>query len=505
MTLTTYETTGPAGTLLRPGAQAHRTADALRALGVLPRHRVALHASNSPAFVAVLLGLMQLGAGVVLVDHLRSPRSAAAAAARAGADRLIHEGPPSRERTGPVPSLSLDAPALRGALLDEEGPAEPPAPLPGETAPARTPGTPERWTAAAPLPLDAWARRDDALIAWSSGSTGEPKAIVRSGRSVLANTRRTVERMGYRDDDVLAPLLPFSHQYGFSLVLLAHLSGCRLLVTPYRRLDRALDTVAAHRATVVDATPSVHRSLLRLAELRPERVEELRAVRLWCTGGGPLDAALARDFRATMGRPLLDGYGSTELGNVALAGPDAPEDCLPLPGLQVSVRDPEGRPLPPGEPGEVWVRTPDATVGLLDADGTTVRPPGDGDFRTHDLGVLDARGGLRVLGRMSAVTRHGYTLYPAALARRAERCGRPVHVAAVRHGDRETRLVFVVEDPLRRSPAAWAGDFQKVLEPYELPNLVLVLDAFPLSSNGKTDVSRLEERARRALAKGEQT
>ncbi|MEV4863471.1 class I adenylate-forming enzyme family protein [Streptomyces ossamyceticus] len=505
MTLTTYETTGPAGTLLRPGAQAHRTADALRALGVLPRHRVALHASNSPAFVAVLLGLMHLGAGVVLVDHLRSPRSAAAAAARAGADRLIHEGPPSQEWSGPVPSLTLDAPALRGALLDEGSPAEPPAPLPGEAAPSRTPGTPERWTAAAPLTLDAWARRDDALIAWSSGSTGEPKAIVRSGRSVLANTRRTVERMGYRRDDVLAPLLPFSHQYGFSLVLLAHLSGCRLLVTPYRRLDRALDTVAAHRATVVDATPSVHRSLLRLAELRPERVEELRAVRLWCTGGGPLDTALARDFRATMGRPLLDGYGSTELGNVALAGPDAPDDCLPLPGLQVSVRDPRGRPLPPGEPGEVWVRTPDATVGLLDADGTTVRPPGDGDFRTHDLGVLDARGGLRVLGRMSAVTRHGYTLYPAALARRAERCGRPVHVAAVRHGDRETRLVFVVEDPLRRSPAAWAGDFQKVLEPYELPNLVLVLDAFPLSSNGKTDVSRLEERARRALAKGEQT
>lgn len=485
MSVLTEHTAGSTGTLVHPGAHVHRTADVLKGMGVLPSHRVALHAGNSPAFVRALLGLMQLGAGVVLVDHLRSVGSAQQAAARVGADWLIRERQLPSDPSGPVPVLSL------ADLTERLYPSDPPG------------GERDENTGA--LSFDAWASRDDALIAWSSGSTGEPKAIVRSGRSVLANTDRTIARMGYRRQDVLAPLLPFSHQYGFSLVLIAQVTGCDLLLTPYTRLDRALRAVAEHRATVVDATPSSFRSLLRLAARRPALVAELRAVRMWCTGGAPLDDNLARDFRATVGLPLLDGYGSTELGNVALAGPGAPEDCLPLPGLEVTVRDASGRRLPAGQPGEVWVRSPDVMRGCLRPDGTTVQPPEPGDFRTHDLGVLDARGSLRVLGRMSATTRHGYTLYPAHLARRAEQYGRPVHVAPVQDGRRGTRLVFLVEDPEQRSPGAWFADFEKVLEPYELPNLVLVLDRFPLNNNGKTDVRALEERARWALAKGEQT
>lgn len=499
MSVLTERSAESTGILVRPGAQVHRTADLLKGKGVLPGHRVALHAGNSPAFVRVLLGLMQLGAGVVLVDHLRSAASAQLAAARVGADWLIREARPAAEPTGPVSVLSLadltDLTDLTERLPPSDG---------SGSGPGASPGA-ERGADTDELSFAAWASRDDALIAWSSGSTGEPKAVVRSGRSVLANTARTIARMGYRRQDVLAPLLPFSHQYGFSLVLIAQVTGCDLLLTPYTRLDRALAAVGEHRATVVDATPSSFRSLLRLASRRPALMAQLGSVRMWCTGGAPLDDNLARDFRATLGLPLLDGYGSTELGNVALAGPGAPDDCLPLAGLEVSVRDAAGRALPAGQPGEVWVRSPDVMRGCLRPDGTTVEPPAPGDFRTHDLGVLDARGGLRVLGRMSATTRHGYTLYPAELARRAERYGRAVHVAPVQDGRRGTRLVFFVEDPEQRSSGAWFADFEKVLEPYELPNLVLVLDRFPLNNNGKTDVRALEERARWVLTKGEQT
>ncbi|WP_344628711.1 class I adenylate-forming enzyme family protein [Streptomyces glaucosporus] len=470
-------TARPTGAPIRPDAYARRAAEVLHGLGVRPEHRVALHAGNSAEYVWALLGLMRLGAGVVLLDHLRSARSAQEAAARVRADRLLRADVSPGDPAGPVPVLSLAEVADR---VYERDPAPP----------------------AAPLPLDAWEAREDALIAWSSGSTGEPKAIVRSGRSVLENTRRTVARMGYRDSDVLAPLLPFSHQYGFSLVLIAQVTGCGLLTAPYTRLDRALEAVGAYAATVVDATPSAFRSLLRLLERRPALADGLRGVRMWCTGGAPLDDRLARDFRAAVGLPLLDGYGSTELGNVALAGPGAPGDCLPLDGVEVSVRDEAGRALPPGRPGEVWVRTPDVMRGLLGPDGTLSEPAAPGEFRTRDLGVLDARGGLRVLGRMSATTRHGYTLYPAHLARKAERCGRPVHVVPVRDVRGGSRLVFLVEDPRQRPASTWFAEFGKVLEPYEMPNLVLVLPGFPTNGNSKTDVPALEERARRALAKG---
>ncbi|SDE15877.1 class I adenylate-forming enzyme family protein [Streptomyces prasinopilosus] len=464
--------------LARPGSEDSATAAALSAAGVRPHHRVALYADNSAAYLRVLLGLMHLSAGIVLIDRGRSARSAEHTAVQAGADWLIQDSGSLPD--GPVPLLDLD------------------------TLTADHDAGPGRWDGRgnAPLGLDAWERRGDALITCSSGSTGEPKMIVRSGASVLANTRRSARRMGYRESDVLAPLLPFSHQYGFSLVLLAWMARCSLLLTPYRRLDRALRLLGEHGATAVDATPSTYRSMLRLLDRRPDLVRRTHPVRMWCVGGAPLDDRLALDFRTAMGAPLLDGYGTSELGNIALAAPEDPELCLPLDGVEVAVRDERGRDLPAGRPGEVWVRTPDVMSGYLPAGGGPPAPLEPGDYRTHDLGVLDGRGSLRVLGRMSALTRHGYTLYPAHLARKAEQCGRPVHVVPVEDERGGARLVYLVEDPGRGSSSAWHTRFAQVLEHYELPNQIVVMDSFPVTGKGKTDLPSLEERARREFDQG---
>ncbi|WP_434599908.1 class I adenylate-forming enzyme family protein [Streptomyces sp. A5-4] len=468
--------------LVRPGSEDSTTAEALAEAGVRPNHRVALYADNSAAFVRALLGLMHLGAGIALVDRARSAHSAERAAVQAGANWLLQDTGSPAELTGALPVLDLTA--LVGARVPAEAPHGSPA---------------------SRLRLDAWERRADALVTWSSGSTGEPKMIVRSGASIMANTHRSAQRMGYRPADVLAPLLPFSHQYGFSLVLLAHMARCGLLLAPYRRLDRALRVLAEHGATAVDATPSTYRSLLRLLKRRPALADQRDRIRLWCVGGAPLDDRLARDFHAVMGGPLLDGYGTSELGNIALAAPGDPDLCLPLDGVEVTIRDEQGRSLPAGRPGEVWVQTPDVMSGYLAPDGGAPTPVRPGAYRTHDLGVLDDRGSLRVLGRLSALTRHGYTLYPAHLARKAEQCGRPVHVAPIEDERGGLRLVYLVEDPHQRPAAEWHARFAAVLERYELPNLVVVMDSFPVNSKDKTDLPSLEERARRDFHQGRRT
>jgi acyl-CoA synthetase (AMP-forming)/AMP-acid ligase II len=442
----------------------------LREAGVSAGNRVMLKADNSTAFVAALFALVHLDVSLVLVDH---QQTAAESRRVAGLTRtgwaLLGDG--------------IEAPrgtrAIRFERLFDET---------AETAGAAATGR---------LDIGGWRRRTDALIAWSSGSTGQPKAVVRSGRAFLDNLERTREMMGYRSTDRFLPLLPFSHQYGLSMLFLAFLSGAGVLVVPYRRLDAALRS--ADRATVLDATPATYRSLVALLELRPELREGLRSVRLFCTGGAPLDAHFPERFRAVLGRPLLDGYGSTELGNVAFATPETPVGCgRPLDGIEVGILRAGGGAAAAGEVGEVVVRSPDVMEGYLTEDDTVdpTRPP---PYRTGDLGYLDERGHLFVVGRKQAVHRLGHTLYPGVLERRAEAIGRPVAVVALDDERRGCTLVFAVEDPEAADAWTWRRRIRAHLAPYEQPNHVVVFERFPVNRNGKTDRAELRRACRDAV------
>ncbi|MFC5751228.1 class I adenylate-forming enzyme family protein [Actinomadura rugatobispora] len=435
----------------------------LREVGVSAGDRVMLKADNSMAFVATLFALLHLDVSLVLVDHQQTAEESqrVAGLTRAGW-ALLGEG--------------VQAPEGARAIRFER--------VPGGSVGA------ER------LELGEWRRRSDALIAWSSGSTGQPKAVVRSGRAFLDNLERTREMMGYRSTDMFLPLLPFSHQYGLSMLFLAFLSGAGVLIGPYRRLDATLRS--ANRATVLDATPATYRSLVSLLERRPELGEGLRSVRLFCTGGAPLDAHFSERFRAALGRPLLDGYGSTELGNVAFATLEAPVGCgRVLDGIEVGILREDGSAAPAGEVGEVVVRSPDVMEGYLTEDNT-VDPTWPPPHRTGDLGYLDERGHLFVLGRKQAVHRLGHTLYPEVLERKAEAIGRPVAVVALEDERRGCTLVFAVEDA-DVDAWTWRRRIRAHLAPYEQPNHVVVFERFPVNRNGKTDRAELRRLCREAV------
>nr|BBK07999.1 acyl-CoA synthetase [Streptomyces sp. TP-A0584] len=451
-------------------AGALAAAQVLAARGVGEGTRVLVKAENSPLQVLALLALVHLGASVVLVDGGQTPQevreSASAARVRFAVVDRASDLPPGC--AGLVTSALADAMA---------GPGEWAAPASREC-----------------FRFARWRRRADALVLWSSGTTGASKGVVKSGRAVLDNLDRTRLLMPYREDDVFLPLLPFSHQYGISLVLLAALSGGTLVVAPYTRLDRALAAGARCGATVVDATPATYRSVINLMLRRPVLRAALGGVRMWCTGGAPFDRRLQEDFAAMTGLPLLDGYGSTEAGNVAYATPDNPSGCgRVLPGLEVRIVGPDGRRLPAGEVGEIRIDSPDLMEGYLSADGSMTAVPAAADHPTGDLGYVDAAANLYVLGRNSAVHRLGHTLYPDVLERKAEACGRPVRVVPLEHQRRGHELVFVVEDPDVGDPRAWRQRLHEVLPDYEHPNHVLVTDRFPLTRRGKIDIRRLRE------------
>ncbi|MGI5368446.1 aldehyde dehydrogenase family protein [Streptomyces iakyrus] len=446
----------------------------LQARGVDDSHRVLLSSANSAASVLATFALMELGVSVGLVDRGVTPNQFARLVEEADADFFVSDHEES------VPAFEgLDAHWIPLRELDE--------------AAQRDAGEP------AELSFDRWARRSDALIVWTSGSLGRPKGIVRSGSSVLANVSRTQDRMKYTESDVLLPLLPFTHQYGLSILLLWWQAKASLALLPSRRTDLALEAIVDLGVTVVDSVPAVYEGILRLLDRGHTSTTLLESVRMWCVGGEPLQDDLLRRFTEQMGKPLLDGYGSSEAGNIALAAPGNPLLCgRPLAGITVTVVDDEDRPLSAGEVGEVIVHTPDIMVGMLEPGGR-VRESQRAVHRTQDLGFLDANGNLRVLGRKAAVHRFGNTLYPDAITAKASECGRPVRVIPVENGRYGTDLVFVVADPDERPAAHWRRVFADLVAEFEQPNKVLVVKQFPEHTNGKANLTALRYMAQAAL------
>ncbi|MDQ3761807.1 MAG: aldehyde dehydrogenase family protein [Actinomycetota bacterium] len=461
-----------------------RIVDRLVELGVRPADRVAVSMPNSVRTVLVLWAIIRLGCLLALVDHRQTTerrRSLANSAAAAWlfcddesilsdeanntfrvvrADHLLDSDADTFEETG------------HGTLL----------PAPSNTDPGQ------------------WYERSDALLIWSSGTTGVPKSIVRSGPSLRRNIARTQQRMRYRDTDVMLPLLPLSHQYGFSLLLLWQSIGCGFVACQPHRVDYSLQAIIKWRVTVFDATPPSYDALLRRIESQGLDVSKLDHVRMWCVGGAPLGSSLRSRFQRVIGLPLLDGYGSSELGNIALAaGPRCTGCGQPLDDVKVAVVDQNGDPVPIGQPGELVVESPDAMTGVLGPEGT-ILPVDLSVYRTQDLGSLDAQGNVTVFGRKHAVHRMGHTLYPEELAVRAEECGQPVWVVARDHVRLGAQLIFVVADESGRTASYWRERYSEVFAEYEQPNRVIVVDRLPTNSNGKVDATAVRAIVEQTLA-----
>ncbi|MFD9219268.1 class I adenylate-forming enzyme family protein [Streptomyces sp. NPDC060064] len=452
---------------------ALRIADALRDRGVGPGQRVLLKAGNSAGWVGTLLGLMHLGASIVLVDQQEHAEETRRIILRTGAKVLLVDD------DAPIDD-DLDAIHLYEILVAAAG----------------------REVAEQRLSFDEWGERPDGLIMWTSGSTGSPKGVVKSGAKFLKNLQRNADQVGHVADDVLMPLLPFSHQYGLSMVLIAWMTGSSLVIAPYKRLDRALRMAGETGVTVIDATPSSYRSMLNLIGRKPALRADVEQVRMFCVGAAPLDGPLVDRYVAEFGRPLLDSYGSTELGNIAFATIENPIACgQAMDGIRLRVVDEDGLEVAPGVAGEIEVDTPDGMEGHLDEDGTLL-PADTGWQRTGDLGHLDEHGNVFPLGRKFAVHRMGYTLYPELIERKVAALDCSARIIPLPDERRGAQLVFFVEDEEGQEAAYWRDRLRGMLATYEHPDRVVVLDRFPLNRNGKPDKRQLERLARESQAAG---
>jgi len=462
-------------------AQIDRRVAGLRRRGIGRSDRVLIGYGNRLEFFADLLAIWQLGGCALPLDARLTPFELETLARASGARAFLHF-----DDLGSDLASRLDG--LGCSLVDSREL--------GEEAPeART---------AAPFALD-----DDALILFTSGTTGNPKGVVHTHRSLRARWSALRSHLGLEPYRRTLCLLPTHFGHGLICnALFPWLSGQELHVLPPFTPDvvwRLGELVDRHGITFFSSVPAVWRLALRAA-----RAPEAGSLRRVSIGSAPLSAQLWNDVRRWTGtKDVLNAYGITETGSW-VAGTTVegfePADGLIGVGWGAAVavtREGIGE-APPGvgetcavgESGYVWLQTPALMRGYLDRDDLTAECVRAGWFLTGDLGFVDERGWLTLHGRVrDEINKGGAKVYPADIEAVAEGFPGLADLCCFAIDDPNygqnvgLALVLDGEDPARLR--ALHGRLRERLADHQMPVRWFLLDELPRTSRGKIQRDRI--------------
>jgi oxalate---CoA ligase len=451
----------------------HRFAE----LGVARGARVLLHYGNRPEFFADLLAIWRLGACAVPIDG-RMTAFEVETLARAAAPRVsLWEQTPE-----PAFASALAGLGVAIASIDEGGGSD---------------------TARRALPASGFALDDDALILFTSGTTGSPKGVVHTHRSLRARWMSLHQSLGLDAFRRTLCLLP-TH-FGHGLVcnsLFPWLFGQDLYILPPFRADLVVGLGAlldGHGITFLSSVPTVWRLALKTA--RPPETKSLQ--RVFC-GSAPLSAALWRSVQEWTGaREVMNAYGITETGSWLAGttqGAFEPEDGLVgeawggvirvLPTRDPATPPGLAEPCAAGQSGYVWVNTPALMKGYLDRDDLTNEVVSHGWFMTGDIGFVDERGRLYLRGReREEINKGGMKIYPADIDAVVERFAGTRDVCTFAfpdalHGE-SVGVAVVLDTRTDEVLAELYGWCARHLAVHQLPQRWYLVDEIPRTSRGK--------------------
>jgi long-chain acyl-CoA synthetase len=452
-------------------AMIDRHADLLHRHGVRRGDRVLLASENCAAQVALLFAASTLGAWMVNVN------------ARLSAPELdgirVHSGARIALYTAAV-SPEAAAHALRDGAADcgdglMIGPRD---------------------EACVPEPDGAEAV---AALVYTTGTTGQPKGVMLSHRSLLFVAAVSSRLRGLAPTDRAWGVLPFSHVYGLTSVLLGTLSaGASLQLAPRFTPEEML--AAIHNddgLTIVQGVPAMYARLLSLPDLPAAPLAS--RLRFAYAGGSPLDPALKRRVEALLGVPLHNGYGLTEAApTVAQTRLDAPRSDtsvgFAIPGVALRLVGRDGIDLAADEfeaAGELWVRGPNLMQGYYREPGLTAAAlrPG-GWLNTGDMARRAPDGALFIVGRSKElIIRSGFNVFPleveTALNAHPGVTQSAVVGRAAEDGNEEV-VAFVQAAPgVSLTPQELAAWTAQRLAPYKRPGRIVLVEALPAAASGK--------------------
>jgi amino acid adenylation domain-containing protein len=447
-------------------AASWRMARHLRRRGVTRGDRVAILAHNGLEYVAAFHGALAAGAVAVPMNSATDPASLAKNHADCGAAALVVG--PRLERV--AKAAGLDTIALADAAGEDASPLD-----------------------------ERVAPTDLAAIIYTSGSTGRPRGACLSHANLTANVRSILAYLPLGEDDRVLALLPFHYVYGQSVLLTAIAVGATLVVeNRFQYPNVALDTLERERCTTFSGVPSTFAILCDRSNLA---ARELPALRWLTQAGGPMSPALTRRvLDALPGRRLFVMYGATEASaRLAYVVPEELPSCLgsigrAIPGVELTVRKPDGSECAVDEVGELCARGPNIMVGYWNDPDETARVLGPHGYLTGDLARRDADGRFWLVGRAKDMLKVGghrvaaREIEDAILEHPAISEAAVIGVPDEILGDRLEAHV-VPRAPIE--PADLARFLRERLPAYKIPGGIYLRGDMPRSAAGKIDKGRL--------------
>src|SRR2546421_4393551 len=356
----------------------------------------------------------------------------------------------------------------------------------------------------------------EAVLLFTSGTTGEPKGVVISHRNVVGNVSQFRQLLDARETDAILGSLPFFHTFGSTVTLWYPLiEGVRIVTYP-NPLEAAKNAalIEQYKLTFLLATPTFLRMYLRKAE-----PHQLRSLRLIITGAEKLPLDLASHFEKQFEKKVFEGYGLTETAPVVSTNLPDPEPKKPgeqvqsssrlgsvgrlAPGIAAEIREPEtDQKLSLYETGMLWLRGPNIFKGYLHDPKQTAEVLRDGWLKTGDIARFDEDGFLYIEGRLSRFSKIGGEMVPhetieskiVDLLDFSGRDERPLAVMGVQDEAKGEALVLLSAVDID------LAELRSKLHEAGVPNLwipkqIQRVEAIPVLASGKLDLKKCQRLA----------
>lgn len=469
-------------------ARAGQMANVLVARGVKPGDRVAVQVEKSVANIVLYLGTVRAGAVYLPLNTAYTLNEL---------DYFIGDAEPSLVVCDPSKAEGLAPIAAKvKAKVETLGPDGK-----GSLTDAADKASSEFTT----VPRE---NDDLAAILYTSGTTGRSKGAMLTHDNLASNSLSLVDYWRFTDKDVLIHALPIYHTHGlFVATNVTLFARASMIFLP--KLDPDLIIKLMARATVLMGVPTFYTRLLQNPGLSRDTTKHMR---LFISGSAPLLADTHREWSARTGHAVLERYGMTET-NMNTSNPYDGERVpgavgFPLPGVSVRVTDPEtGKELPREEIGMIEVKGPNVFKGywrMPEKTKAEFRP--DGFFITGDLGKIDAKGYVHILGRgKDLVISGGFNVYPKEIESEIDAMPGVVEsaVIGVPHADfgEGVTAVLVCNKGADVSEASVLKALDGRLAKFKMPKRVFVVDELPRNTMGKVQKNVLRDTYKDIYAK----